>query len=144
MAQIQGWCDDRFGAVAEALAASLDSDDGGAAAAVFVDGAPVVDIWGGYADAAGTVAWERDTIVTVWSTTSGPMCWPVIGSAASVRGRHPTSHRSPIPCHTRGLRATRIRPIASGYRNRPRSRRRPIDIVGGRRWRLRLSSQEDL
>ncbi|MGK8558700.1 serine hydrolase domain-containing protein [Nocardia gipuzkoensis] len=69
MAQIEGWCDDRFGAVAEALTASLDSDDGGAAAAVFVDGAPVVDIWGGYADAAGTVAWERDTIVTVWSTT---------------------------------------------------------------------------
>ncbi|MGI8333021.1 serine hydrolase domain-containing protein [Actinomadura scrupuli] len=69
MAQIQGECDDRFGQVGEVLAASLDKDDVGASAAVFVDGEPVVDIWGGYADAARTVPWERDTITNVWSTT---------------------------------------------------------------------------
>ncbi|SEG97435.1 CubicO group peptidase, beta-lactamase class C family [Nonomuraea solani] len=42
---------------------------GGASVAVFVDGEPVVDLWGGYADAGRTVAWERDTITHVWSTT---------------------------------------------------------------------------
>jgi CubicO group peptidase (beta-lactamase class C family) len=31
----------------------------------------VVDVWGGYADAARSRAWERDTIVNVWSTTKG-------------------------------------------------------------------------
>jgi CubicO group peptidase (beta-lactamase class C family) len=67
--EVQGICDKRFGAVREALGASLDSDDVGASAAVYVDGEPVVDIWGGCADAARTVAWERDTITNVWSTT---------------------------------------------------------------------------
>ncbi len=51
------------------LAASLDTDDVGASVAVFVDGEPVVDLWGGYADRARTVAWDRDTITNVWSTT---------------------------------------------------------------------------
>ncbi|KAA8887572.1 beta-lactamase family protein [Nocardia colli] len=69
MAEIHGRCAGRFGAVAEALAGSLDGDDVGASAAVFVDGEAVVDIWGGYADARRSVAWERDTIVNVWSTS---------------------------------------------------------------------------
>jgi CubicO group peptidase (beta-lactamase class C family) len=33
------------------------------------DGETVVDLWGGYADAAKTRRWERDTIVNVYSTT---------------------------------------------------------------------------
>jgi CubicO group peptidase (beta-lactamase class C family) len=62
-------CDERFGAVREALAETLATDDVGASAAVFVDGEPVADLWGGYADAARTVGWERDTITNTWSTT---------------------------------------------------------------------------
>lgn len=69
MAQIEGNCDERFEAVRDALAASLDKDDVGASVAVYVDGEPVVDIWGGYADAERTRPWERDTITNVWSTT---------------------------------------------------------------------------
>ncbi|RAY14043.1 serine hydrolase [Actinomadura craniellae] len=69
MAQVHGDCDERFSGVRDALAASLDRDDVGASAAVFLDGRPVVDVWGGYADAARTVPWERDTITNVWSTT---------------------------------------------------------------------------
>jgi CubicO group peptidase (beta-lactamase class C family) len=68
MTAIQGICDDRFGEVRETLAKLLEGDVG-AAAAVYVDGEPVVDLWGGYADAARTVPWERDTITNVWSTT---------------------------------------------------------------------------
>ena len=62
-------CDERFGAVRQALAESLDQDDVGASAAVYLDGEPVVDIWGGYADADRTVPWQSDTITNVFSTT---------------------------------------------------------------------------
>jgi CubicO group peptidase (beta-lactamase class C family) len=69
VADVHGTCDDRFGSVREALAASLDDGDVGASAAVFVDGEPVADLWGGYRDADRTRAWERDTITSVFSTT---------------------------------------------------------------------------
>ncbi|MFI9011521.1 serine hydrolase domain-containing protein [Actinosynnema sp. NPDC053489] len=69
MAEIRGTCDERFRGVRDTFAASLDRDDVGASVAVFVDGVPVVDLWGGHADAARTRPWERDTIVNVWSTT---------------------------------------------------------------------------
>ncbi len=36
---------------------------------MFVDGEPVVDVWGGYADAGRSVPWQRDTLVNVWSVT---------------------------------------------------------------------------
>ncbi|WP_329342720.1 beta-lactamase family protein [Streptomyces sp. NBC_00663] len=69
MADIQGSYDDLFTAVPNALAAFLDEGDAGGSAAVFVDGEAVVDVWGGYADAARTRPWERDTVVTVFSVT---------------------------------------------------------------------------
>jgi len=47
MAEVHGMCEKRFGAVRDALAESLDGEDVGACAAVYVDGEPVVDIWGG-------------------------------------------------------------------------------------------------
>ena len=53
MADLDGTCDERFAAVRDALAESLDNDDVGASVAVFVDGEPVVDLWGGYADRTG-------------------------------------------------------------------------------------------
>jgi CubicO group peptidase (beta-lactamase class C family) len=43
----------------------------GAAVHVILDGKPVVDLWGGAADAAGTRAWTADSLVNVWSTTKG-------------------------------------------------------------------------
>jgi CubicO group peptidase (beta-lactamase class C family) len=43
----------------------------GAAVHVTIDGAPVVDLWGGTADAEGKRPWNADTIVNVWSTTKG-------------------------------------------------------------------------
>jgi CubicO group peptidase (beta-lactamase class C family) len=70
VAEIQGSYEDRFEPVAEALARNLDDGaDVGASVAVFLDGEPVVDIWGGYADAEGTAPWEENTIVNVFSTT---------------------------------------------------------------------------
>ena len=70
MADIGGTCDERFELVRTTFAKSLDAGaDVGASVAVYLDGEPVVDIWGGYADEARTQPWERDTITNVWSTT---------------------------------------------------------------------------
>ena len=69
MADIQGSYDDLFVAVPQALSALLDEGDVGGSVAVFVDGEPVVDVWGGFADAGRTVPWQRDTITNVWSVT---------------------------------------------------------------------------
>src|SRR4051812_44405960 len=69
MADIQGSYDDLFAAVPGALAEMLDGGDAGGSVAVFVDGEPVVDVWGGFADAGRTVPWQQDTITNVWSVT---------------------------------------------------------------------------
>jgi CubicO group peptidase (beta-lactamase class C family) len=68
--EVQGTYDERFRAVYDVLERQLNNgEDIGASAAVFIDGEPVVDIWGGYVDAARTRPWERDTIVNTFSTT---------------------------------------------------------------------------
>jgi CubicO group peptidase (beta-lactamase class C family) len=69
MADLQGSYDDLFISVPSALAGLLDDGDAGASVAVFVDGEPVVDVWGGFADADRTIPWQRDTITNVWSVT---------------------------------------------------------------------------
>jgi CubicO group peptidase (beta-lactamase class C family) len=68
--EIYGTYNDRFSRVREAFARNLDSgQDIGASVAVFIDGAPVVDLWGGYFDATYTREWQRDTIVNCFSST---------------------------------------------------------------------------
>ncbi|MET8171570.1 serine hydrolase domain-containing protein [Streptomyces clavifer] len=118
MPHIYGHCDDRFAAVRDAFAANFtERDELGAAVTVLVDGSPVVDLWGGWADKDRTRPWERDTVVNVWSTTKGPtaLCahlladrglldldapvalyWPEFAAAGkeSVRVRHLLSHRA--------------------------------------------------
>jgi CubicO group peptidase (beta-lactamase class C family) len=70
MAEIDGFCDDRFQAVRQVLSTNLDSGaDLGASVAISLDGELVVDMWGGWADQARTQPWQRDTITNVWSTT---------------------------------------------------------------------------
>src|SRR5262245_44623229 len=68
--EINGKCEDRFHALYDFFARNLETgEDLGASAAVFIDGEPVVDIWGGSVDEARTRPWERDTIVNNFSTT---------------------------------------------------------------------------
>ena len=70
MTDVHGFCDDRFKGLRDILAANLASGaDLGASVAVTLDGAPVVDLWGGWADEAKTRPWVADTITNVWSTT---------------------------------------------------------------------------
>ena len=69
-AEIHGTHDPRFSAVRDAFAANFSAGrEVGASFAATLDGEPVVDLWGGHADAARTRRWERDTIVNVYSTT---------------------------------------------------------------------------
>ena len=67
---VQGMTQDRYAAVRTTFEDNLISGrDQGASFCATVAGETVVDLWGGFADAAGTRAWERDTIVNVYSTT---------------------------------------------------------------------------
>ena len=71
-ALIHGETDPRFAAVRDAFAANFEDElDRGAAFAVIDRGEPVVDLWGGFGDAAGARPWARDSLVNVWSTTKG-------------------------------------------------------------------------
>ena len=70
---IEGHCDERFLAVRAAFEENFrERGELGAAVTLYVDGAAVVDLWGGWADEARTRPWERETLVNVWSTTKGP------------------------------------------------------------------------
>jgi CubicO group peptidase (beta-lactamase class C family) len=67
---VHGDCAPRFAAVCDAFAANFEAArEVGASFAATVDGELVVDLWGGYADAACTRPWQHDTIANVFSTT---------------------------------------------------------------------------
>ena len=115
---IDGHCDPRFTAVRTAFEENFrDRNELGAAVTVTLDGETVVDLWGGWADAARTRPWERDTLVNVWSTTKGPVAlcahiladrglldldarvatyWPEFAAAGkeNILVRHLLSHRA--------------------------------------------------
>lgn len=61
-----------FQAVREAFKRNfVDHGEVGAACCVYVGGRPVVDIWGGVADASTDRPWSEDTIQLVFSATKG-------------------------------------------------------------------------
>src|SRR5438309_1989378 len=67
---VGGFTRDKFAAVREAFETNLaNGTDVGASFCSTVEGETVVDLWGGWADEARTRAWEKDTIVNVYSTT---------------------------------------------------------------------------
>jgi CubicO group peptidase (beta-lactamase class C family) len=67
---VQGFVEDRFAPVGAVFEEGLaNGAEMGASVCVNVDGQTVVDLWGGYADAAGTRPWQEDTIVNVFSVT---------------------------------------------------------------------------
>jgi CubicO group peptidase (beta-lactamase class C family) len=68
--QIHGEYDPRFERVANVLRRQVGHYGGGGAAAVYLDGKCVVDIWAGQARHDGT-RWERDTMSICFSGTKG-------------------------------------------------------------------------
>ncbi|MET0812274.1 MAG: serine hydrolase domain-containing protein [Microbacterium sp.] len=115
-----GQVDGRFAALEAAFRANLASgDELGGSLCVLIDGVPVVDLWGGWADAGRTRAWERDTITNVWSISKtvsslavlvlvdrgdvdpdAPVAeyWPEFAAAGKqdVRVRHVLNHSSGV------------------------------------------------
>ena len=69
---IYGECENQFSEVKE-LFNELHSTDReiGSSFAVYKNGNPIIDIWGGYSDKDRQNKWEKDTLATVWSTTKG-------------------------------------------------------------------------
>jgi len=68
---VQGYVAPGFEKVKQAFKANWEGYEVGAGYAVVRNGQWVVDIWGGYLDIEGTVPWEKDTLVNVYSTTKG-------------------------------------------------------------------------
>ena len=116
-----GTHDGRFGELADLLGEFVaDGTERGASLCVVQDGETVADLWHGSSDLEGEVAWERDTLVPVWSTTK-PMAnlcvlvladrgqldldapvatyWPEFGAAGKegVTVAHLLSHASGVP-----------------------------------------------
>ena len=67
---IEGRCDAKFEKVREAFEKNFtDRGDVGACFAATLEGEFIIDLWGGYRDAARTQSWQSDTIINVYSTT---------------------------------------------------------------------------
>lgn len=80
---VHGEVDSGFGPVADAFRRNFEQHgEIGAAVAVYAGDRPVVDLWAGYRDRKRTKAWERDTMVPVWSSTKGMTAF-LIASAVS-------------------------------------------------------------
>ena len=124
---VDGFCDSRFAAVRDAFVANFTQrSEPGAAVCMTVDGRPVVDLWGGYADIANTRPWVRDTLVNFFSVSKG-LCatvaamltergqidpddlvakvWPEFANAgkAAITIRQILSHRAGLPAIREGL-----------------------------------------
>jgi CubicO group peptidase (beta-lactamase class C family) len=68
--EIQGTCAAGYEPVRDAFAENFAvRNEIGASVAVLADGEPVVNLWAGWADPAGTRPWQADTLTNVWSTT---------------------------------------------------------------------------
>lgn len=70
-APVNGTVAPGFEAVADSFARGLEKSELGAAVSAYVDGRQVVDLWGGWADARRTRAWQQDTIACTYSATKG-------------------------------------------------------------------------
>ncbi len=69
---VRGHCDPRFQRVREEFDRNFaERGESGASLCVFVDGEPVIDLWGGVADERTGRPWERDTLNVVFSCTKG-------------------------------------------------------------------------
>lgn len=65
---ISGLCDERFSAVRQAFADNFaERGEVGAAVCVLINGEPVVDLVGGFADEVCTQQWQPDTLVNFYS-----------------------------------------------------------------------------
>jgi CubicO group peptidase (beta-lactamase class C family) len=85
MVAIEGLVEPGWEKVADAFRANFDDGkEHGAAVAVYKDGRPVVDLWGGVADAETGRPWAQDTVVLIFSSTKGMTA--ILASMLAQRG----------------------------------------------------------
>lgn len=119
--RIHGFADAGYGRVFDAFVANfVDRSDLGAGCTVYRDGRPVVDVWGGLADARSARPWEHDTAAVIFSCSKGLLAicayllvqqgrldldapiaryWPEFASAdkSRITVRQAMSHRAGLP-----------------------------------------------
>jgi CubicO group peptidase (beta-lactamase class C family) len=119
--RIQGFVDDGYGVVFDTFVANfVDRYDLGAGCAVYVNGRPAVDVWGGIADARVARPWTHDTAAVIFSCSKGVLAvcayllvqegrldldapvgqyWPEFSTAekATLTVREAMSHRAGLP-----------------------------------------------
>jgi CubicO group peptidase (beta-lactamase class C family) len=129
---IHGTCEPRFESVRKVFQRGFESGpELGASVCFVLDGAPVVDLWGGHFDRERTREWQRDTLVNVYSTTKGmtALCahqlverglldldapvaryWPefAAGGKAEIPVRWLLSHQAGLPAPRRTLSAEEL------------------------------------
>ncbi len=125
--EIHGVCDARFARVREALAENFrDRGEIGASVGLCLEGQPVVEIWGGWADRDRRRRWRRDTLVDVFSVGKAmaaicllilieegrvdldqpvTRCWPDFGAGGkeAITARMILAHRAGLPGIRRSL-----------------------------------------
>ena len=127
--EIGGHCDPAFAGVRDAFAENFArGEEVGAAVAVYVDGRPVVDLWGGLADHRTGRPWLADTPVITFSCTKAVTAaaalrlaergavdltapvrtwWPEFAAAGKegATGEHLLSHQTGLPAFAARLNA---------------------------------------
>jgi CubicO group peptidase (beta-lactamase class C family) len=84
---VQGHCDDRFAEVADEFGRNFtERGELGASVSVTVGGETAVDVWGGWADAGRTTAWDKDTLCVMMSCTKGAtaLCAHLLAAAGKL------------------------------------------------------------
>ena len=127
-APVDGHCDRRFAGLADAFAENFRTrGEVGAAVAVVLNGEPVVDLWGGFADSARTRPWAEDMLVCMMSVAKAvtALCaamavdrgligwdepWRATGAEFRCCGQRRLSRSRVASLATRGLARDRGRP----------------------------------
>ncbi len=129
---IEGSIDPRFEAVLTAFAENFARrGEVGASVALVHDGATVVDLWGGFADAENRHPWAGDTISIVFSSTKGAtaLCAHMLVSRGELDLEQPVAELWPefaangkqnatvrmMLDHSAGVPALRVRMKKGGY-----------------------------
>jgi CubicO group peptidase (beta-lactamase class C family) len=125
-AKVAGHCDPRFGPLREAFAANFaERGEHGGALCVTLGGRTVVDLWGGWADAACARPWGPDTLVNVFSIGKGlaAVCAARLAGQARLAVDVPVTRYWP-EFGTAGKEAITVRQILSHQAGLPAIRRR--------------------
>lgn len=125
--KVHGICDAGFSLVKQVFHEQLESGrELGAGFSATLEGLPIIDIWGGYADPGRTRPWQQDTLVCVFSVTKAMAAtcvlhlidrglldldqkistwWPEFGQKGKeeITLRLLLSHRAGLPAITRPL-----------------------------------------